>query len=248
MSSRSGQGSNSRRQRSHDQNDDTPSIIPTLPSLRALNLQRERERTSPPPQRSAASRRAERIRNLDNIERTDDYRFLTPWDSNTDLPTTNDHQRRHQDRDLGRSHGVFVSSRHIASLLDMPTHDTLSSTRATPTTPPPPRPLDYSEDNRKNKRRKLDAEKLSPTFQPPRYGRYGQVEPGQLRMEIVVCDGGMFNNEPSYAAENILKDDASVYCTKGNRCNIVLRHQGGTTFTLSELVIKGPTALNYSHP
>lgn len=67
-------------------------------------------------------------------------------------------------------------------------------------------------------------------------------------MEIVSCDGGMFSNELSYAAENILKNDTSVYCTKGNRCNIVLRHQGGTVFTLQELVIKAPASSNYSHP
>lgn len=67
-------------------------------------------------------------------------------------------------------------------------------------------------------------------------------------MEIVSCDGGMFSNESSYAAENILRNDNSVYCTKGNRCNIVLRHQGSTAFTLQELIIKGPTSMNYSHP
>jgi hypothetical protein len=67
-------------------------------------------------------------------------------------------------------------------------------------------------------------------------------------MEIVSCDGGMFSNQLSYSAENILKNDNSVYCTKGNRCNIVLRHQGSTAFTLSELVIKAPGSINYSHP
>lgn len=65
---------------------------------------------------------------------------------------------------------------------------------------------------------------------------------------MVSCDGGMFSNEFAYAVENILKNDSSVYCTKGNRCNIVLRHQGDTPFTLKELLIKGPTSMNYSHP
>lgn len=67
-------------------------------------------------------------------------------------------------------------------------------------------------------------------------------------MEIVSCDGGMFSNQSSYAAENILKDDNSVYCTKGNRCNIILQHQGATVFTLKELIIKAPCATNFSHP
>ena len=61
-------------------------------------------------------------------------------------------------------------------------------------------------------------------------------------MELVSCDGGMYEGEPQYrcAADNILKDDNSVYCTKGSRCNILLRHQGATVFTLKELIIKAP--------
>ncbi len=99
-----------------------------------------------------------------------------------------------------------------------------------------------------NKRRKLDSDRANP---PPsksfRYGRYGQVEPGALTMEIVSCDGGIYSDGTSYAAENILKTDNSVYCTKGNRCNIVLQHQDCTTFSLKELIIKAP-ARNYSAP
>jgi hypothetical protein len=37
-----------------------------------------------------------------------------------------------------------------------------------------------------------------------------------------------------------LKNDATVYCTKSNRCNLVLRHQGATVFSLKELIIKAP--------
>ncbi|PKS11929.1 hypothetical protein jhhlp_001224 [Lomentospora prolificans] len=103
------------------------------------------------------------------------------------------------------------------------------------------------EDNRRVKRRKVDVDRLVPDFEGFRYGTYGQVEPGTLTMEIVSCDGGMFLNERSYAAENILRNDASVYCTKGNRCNIVLRHQGATVFNLTELIIKAPGS-NYSSP
>ena len=38
-----------------------------------------------------------------------------------------------------------------------------------------------------------------------------------------------------------------MYCTKGSRCNIILRHQGATVFTLKELVIKAPRH-NYTSP
>ncbi|CAK7238064.1 hypothetical protein SEUCBS140593_010295 [Sporothrix eucalyptigena] len=104
------------------------------------------------------------------------------------------------------------------------------------------------ESGRLNKRRKLDSEKTdTPPYTAFHYGRYGQVEPGALTMEIVSCDGGLYSDGSSYAAENILKNDNSVYCTKGNRCNIVLQHQGCTTFSLKELIIKAP-GKNYSSP
>lgn len=103
----------------------------------------------------------------------------------------------------------------------------------------PPIPEDYQTDSRRIKRRKLDSDFLSRNH-GFRYGYYGQVEPGTLKMELVSCDGGMYEGEPQYAAENMLKDDNSVYCTKGTRCNILLRHQGTTVFTLKELIIKAP--------
>lgn len=97
-----------------------------------------------------------------------------------------------------------------------------------------------AEESRRIKRRKLDSDRIGPSFRGFHYGTYGQIEPGQLTMEIVSCDGGLWPDEHSYAPENILKSDTSVYCTKGNRCNIVLKHQGGTVFTLEELIIKAP--------
>ncbi|KAJ0291122.1 hypothetical protein CBS470a_003513 [Colletotrichum nupharicola] len=106
---------------------------------------------------------------------------------------------------------------------------------------------EYPEENRRVKRRKLDSERASQSFKGFRYGRYGQVEPGQLKMEILSCDGGLFENGSSYAYDNILRDDKTVYCTQSNRCNIILKHQGATPFSLKELVIKAP-ALNYSSP
>lgn len=96
-----------------------------------------------------------------------------------------------------------------------------------------------AEHNRRAKRRKVELDRLDSGFNGFSYGRYGQVEPGKLKMEIVSCDGGIYS-EGNYAAENILKNDSTVYCTKSNRCNLVLRHQGSTVFSLKELVIKAP--------
>ena len=140
---------------------------------------------------------------------------------------------------------------HLRALLELNNHDTMIPPLSPPlmssSTPTHPHTHDHAEDSRRIKRRKLDSDRLVSNFKGFRYGRYGQVESGQLTMEIVSCDGGIFSEGSSYAAENILKDDNTVYCTKGNRCNIILRHQGATSFSLKELVIKGPVS-NYSSP
>ncbi|KAK1780964.1 hypothetical protein QBC45DRAFT_407167 [Copromyces sp. CBS 386.78] len=111
----------------------------------------------------------------------------------------------------------------------------------------PPEDVEGIENYRRAKRRKLDSDKVPPSYKNVLYGKYGQVEPGPLLLEIVSCDGGLFRDGRAYVAENILKDDASVYCTRTNRCNIILRHQGGTVFSLKELVIKAPGS-HYSQP
>ncbi|KAH0551742.1 hypothetical protein GP486_007041 [Trichoglossum hirsutum] len=101
-----------------------------------------------------------------------------------------------------------------------------------------------AEVNRRNKRRKLDVDSCGAGLSGFSYGRYGQVEPGELNMQIVSCDGGNYKEDDGgsgdYLAENVLRKDTSVYCTKSNRCNLVLRHKGGTAFTLTELDIKAP--------
>lgn len=113
---------------------------------------------------------------------------------------------------------------------------------------PPLQVQGATDDSRRAKRRKLDPDRLTSGFKGFSYGKYGQVEMGPLTMEIVSCDGGIYSDDGhSYAAENILKNDSSVYCTKGPRCNIVLKHQGSTVFTLKELVIKAPRQ-NYTSP
>ncbi|KPM46016.1 hypothetical protein AK830_g559 [Neonectria ditissima] len=268
MSSRS--GSNSHRRHSREPLEDFPPLpVPRLPSLRALAAQRERDNTSPtlssrpqsrPQSRhwsasaSAVSRRAERIRNIENRDPSFDDDFFRPSDEG--WPTMSRRADRMRSsvenlrpanfEDLDRS--LEEANSHIRLLVDLQNQLTPEYPIHVPSFSPPLRPQDPPDSNRRHKRRKLDSDRLVPSFKGFRYGKYGQVEPGPLQMEIVSCDGGMFSNESSYAAENILKNDTSVYCTKGNRCNIVLRHQGATVFTLQELVIKAPASMNYSHP
>lgn len=112
---------------------------------------------------------------------------------------------------------------------------------------PPLHAQDHFDEARRIKRRKLESDRSAQTYRGFRYGKYGQVEPGQLTMEIASCDGGLYSDQSSYAVENILRNDPLVYCTKGNRCNIVLRHQYSTVFSLQELIIKAPGS-NYSSP
>lgn len=97
----------------------------------------------------------------------------------------------------------------------------------------------------RSKRRKLDDGTYDEEPQTFQYGFDGQVVPGQLRMQIVSCDGGEYsdphvpiNNYP----QNILLDDNSVYCTKSNKCNMLLKHVGGMPFTLTKIVVKAPRA------
>ncbi|KEY67222.1 hypothetical protein S7711_06691 [Stachybotrys chartarum IBT 7711] len=261
MSSRSGPGSH--RNRSNDSQDEFPPL-PTPrfpPSLRTLNSPRERDGNPSSSARnqgrywSTASRRAERIRNLEERP-AGSHDHDRSGDQTWSAPRRRPSRARHAEtrdtnfeEDLDRS--LDEANAHLRVLLDLSAHPTLTS-------PLPPLPVTYytpqlrnrelADEHRRNKRRKLESDKLAPKFKGFRYGKYGQVEPGQLKMEIVSCDGGMFSNESVYAADNILKDDTSVYCTKGNRCNIVLCHQGATVFTLQELVIKAPGSMNYSHP
>ena len=94
---------------------------------------------------------------------------------------------------------------------------------------------------RRAKRRRVDTEpQLSPGYKGFSYGHRGQVVAGPLKMEIVSCDGGVHPTGSNHYPENILRNDKSVYCTQSNECNIILRHQGETTFSLKRLIIKGP--------
>ena len=98
---------------------------------------------------------------------------------------------------------------------------------------------------REAKRRKVDADPLSiGHLNGFSYGHRGQVVTGPLKMEIVYCDGGLHTEAArhgrEYWLENVLRNDKSVYCTDNNKCDLVLRHMGETTFCLKKLVIKAP--------
>ena len=105
---------------------------------------------------------------------------------------------------------------------------------------------------RRTKRRKLDPDPLTAGhLRGFNYGYRGQVVSGPLKMEIVSCDGGLHTEAArhgrEYWPENVLRNDKSVYCTDSNRCNLVLRHMGQTTFCLKKLVIKAPER-NFTAP
>jgi hypothetical protein len=146
-------------------------------------------------------------------------------------------------QDAGRQ--LEAASSNLRARLDAPLPNVLS---------PLSSEIEYASEieNRRSKRRKLNTDKTDSGFSGFSYGKYGQVEQGKLVMEIVSCDGGTFEGEPpsrreDFEPENVLLDDKSVYCTKSNRCNLVLRHQGSTTFCLTELIIKAPRQ-NYTAP
>ncbi|KAL3446239.1 hypothetical protein BJX65DRAFT_132955 [Aspergillus insuetus] len=125
--------------------------------------------------------------------------------------------------------------RHRDSILDQPV-PRLDSPSTMPLEP------DQDQTDRwRAKRRKLDSDDNREGLQSLRYGQYGQVVPGTLKMELAGCDGGTYEPEgDSSWPENILRNDSSVYCTKSDRCNLILKHRGETPFCLNKLVIKAP--------
>lgn len=98
------------------------------------------------------------------------------------------------------------------------------------------------------KRRKLDADDNREGTGGFNYGHHGQVVPGALKMEIASCDGGIYDLDGEGASpDNILRNDQTVYCTKSDRCNLILRHRGEAPFCLKKLVIKAP-GVRYDSP
>lgn len=97
---------------------------------------------------------------------------------------------------------------------------------------------------RSTKRRRLNAGVDAPTRKAIKYGYYGQVEPGRLKLALVSCDGGEHvdarHPETSLGPENLLRHDKSVYCSERPQSNIVLKHADDTPFCLEKLHIVGP--------
>ncbi|KAG5945823.1 hypothetical protein E4U59_005135 [Claviceps monticola] len=210
---------------------------------------------------STATRRAERIRNiydhtptLDDLDSNPmDHSWLTSSRRALHLrpiyTSAAERERMARPTDLDELDHLDEANNQLRTLLDMTTQVHLMTPLLQSTTSPTVRSRDVSDDdNIRSKRRRLGSNPPVPISRRFRYGRYGQVEPGRLRMEVVSCDGGMFSNESFRTADNILNDDVSTYCSTGNRCNIVLRHQDATVFALEELVIKMPGGKKYSHP
>lgn len=111
---------------------------------------------------------------------------------------------------------------HLRALLDYTNSNFMPPPRYPPSFHSTPR-SDHNEDSRRVKRRKLDSERHGRGFQEFRYGKYGQVEPGQLRLEIETCDGGVYGNEQENPPESILRNDDSVYvCRFPTRCTVTL--------------------------
>jgi len=105
---------------------------------------------------------------------------------------------------------------------------------------------DSSEESRRRrpKRRRLHRDLSPPAKQPIKYGHFGQVEPGGLKLDIISCDGGE-HRDPRHPAtylgpQNLLRHDKSVYCSERTSCGIVLRHADDTPFCLDTLHIVGP--------
>ncbi|KAE8388345.1 hypothetical protein BDV23DRAFT_159169 [Aspergillus alliaceus] len=102
-------------------------------------------------------------------------------------------------------------------------------------------PQEVDEERWRAKRRKLESDDNREGLQSFRYGQYGQVVSGVLKMELASCDGGTYETDgESSWPENVLRDDSSVYCTKSERCNLILKHRGGTPFCLKRIVVKAP--------
>ncbi|RAL05603.1 uncharacterized protein BO80DRAFT_440377 [Aspergillus ibericus CBS 121593] len=141
------------------------------------------------------------------------------------------------------SRGRRSRDSNLASLLDTPV-PRLDS----PTVPPQQFEAEHPLDRARTKRRKLESDDNREGLHGFRYGQYGQVVPGALRMELASCDGGTYepNGESSWP-ENVLRNDTSVYCTKSDRCNLVLKHHGESPFCLKKIVIKAPK-IGYDAP
>jgi hypothetical protein len=127
----------------------------------------------------------------------------------------------------------------LSSILDEPLPQIISSDDLMRLVP------DTELMERRHKRRKIDSDALD-NEPSPKYGYFGQVVPGRLKMSILGCDGGYLTERDEnclhrhYSPEKVLRNDKSVYCTEKDQCNIILRHWKETPFSLTKVVIKTP--------
>lgn len=214
---------------------DTDRVAPSFEQIRA-ELDHQIQRLQ-----SDLSGRDDRIRNL-----LQDHATVDPSEMNQEpsrpldgpLQTNRPFRRR-----MPRSRPARVRESENNTLLDEPVPHLES-----PTVMPQDVESDRQTNRRRTKRRKLESDDAREGTRSFSYGQYGQVVPGMLRMEIASCDGGTFelDGESSFP-DNILRNDSSVYCTKSDRCNLILKHTGGTPFCLKRIVIKAPKS-GYDSP
>ena len=156
-------------------------------------------------------------------------------------PSDRFHQRHSQSEELARA-GMRLGEvgTEVRSLFDTSTYHTIEPSVATREA------ADEAEQVRAFKRRKTTSDKCPPPgFEGFSYGHYGQVEAGPLKMRILSCDGGITDSnkdEKSYSVDNILRQDNTVYCTRSkiSTCNLLLSHQGETTFCVQKMIIRAP--------
>lgn len=199
---------------------------------------------TPRVRRSNAVRRHQEQRRREN-DRTDPAHGEPPLDLHTPLPVISPSE-------VGSAATLSTLARHrmtrqrdhdplgmtVQQAMDQlgAQNDTLNATLQEPL------PVVHDDDGQpRRKRRKRDHDPLS-NRDIPQYGYYGRVVPGQLQMEISSCDGGTFRDAErhDHKVENILTDDRSTYCSTKPKCNIVLKHRGGTPFSLTSITIKHP--------
>ncbi|KAK0826849.1 hypothetical protein LTR73_006184 [Friedmanniomyces endolithicus] len=178
-----------------------------------------------------------------------------PPSSDTSDPRTRRAQLRralHNTSDLAREMEAMADPARRPSTRVSPLGP-INRRRPRPPTPGPDDAPDGSSsealtprDSRRDgaKRRRLDVDPAPLTIAPIRYGHFGQVEPGRLKMDFISCDGGehVDPGHPSLylGVKNILQHDKSVYCSVRRSCNILLKHADDTPFCLEKLHIVGP--------
>ena len=105
----------------------------------------------------------------------------------------------------------------------------------------------------RSKRRKVTTDvKTSSTngMTVHRYGRFGQVEPGPLKMGLVTWSPMLGDSDiwPLHNhAKSLLNDiRPNSYCTGSGRFNVLLQHHDSTIFRIHELVLKMPDEFSYA--